>query len=567
METRLDLAQSLGKAILAAVQARPTEAQTQLLLAMIGQEMDLVLLAATEGGARLRLPGGQVLEAEGELPYPPGTRLSAQVLEPAGQGGAPRLRLLEARPPAPPPILAPLTQGEAGPLLARLQAPEPPPALQVLVKILEALRPPPADPPVQDSRAGRLDPGPQAQDRPAPLPHELIESVRDLFPGKPSTLPELVHALRTWIREQPRGTPPAGQDPAPRPADGPPPGTEPQAPAQYPRGLPAGESRPTRPWFLPPGPPAPGASAPEPPMLPEALPAPRVPRGSAPPGSGGLPEGDPNPPASGSPSPRAKVLPEGDEAVLLWTRLEASLLRNQAPPEAKDALKALLRQILQGPDPTPRRAVPQGPSQPSPGRKPAAMPAPPEPGRHPATSLLTREGPPRPGTSAELPGQGPSAERPESWAAWLEEGVRILGNPAASPREAPFHLAQAREGTGFFELPLPWGEGPPLQLWVESEGGRGGDPGPGERSTLLLGLHFSALGEVRVGLLRQGGPLVVRIWAEDPGPLEALEVSLKEELEGLGSAVDLKILPLGPEGGHPPSLSALASGSSFQALG
>ncbi|MCM2250424.1 MAG: hypothetical protein NDI58_07700, partial [Geothrix sp.] len=92
------------------------------------------------------------------------------------------------------------------------------------------------------------------------------------------------------------------------------------------------------------------------------------------------------------------------------------------------------------------------------------------------------------------------ADQPEAWSTWMKETIRTLADPAASPAEAAFHRLQAKEGTGWFELPLPWAAGAePLRLWVETdqEGGReAGDP----VHRVFLSVPFSALGDVRLGL-------------------------------------------------------------------
>ena len=82
MEPRIDPAARLGTALLAALQAQPGDAQVQALLGFVGESLDLVLLTNEGGTARLQMPSGQVIEAKGDVPYPPGTRLTVQVLPP-----------------------------------------------------------------------------------------------------------------------------------------------------------------------------------------------------------------------------------------------------------------------------------------------------------------------------------------------------------------------------------------------------------------------------------------------------------------------------------------------------
>lgn len=170
------------------------------------------------------------------------------------------------------------------------------------------------------------------------------------------------------------------------------------------------------------------------------------------------------------------------------------------------------------------------------------------------------------GSAAVRPGSAEPAAFAKSWESWLSEGVRTLSDPQSSPREAPFHLAQAREGTAFFELPLPW-EGKVLQMWVE-EDAEGDSRGKGEGTRrVLVGLHFSALGETRVGLVQAADRLQVRVWAEHPEVLRTQEDALRSSLADLGPGLDFQVLPLGEPGAVFPSLRALAAGNGFNALG
>ena len=157
-----------------------------------------------------------------------------------------------------------------------------------------------------------------------------------------------------------------------------------------------------------------------------------------------------------------------------------------------------------------------------------------------------------------------AAEDPAAWKEWLKASLEALADPAASPAEAPFHRLQAQEGTGFFEVPLPWAPGAgPLQVWVEADrdaGGRGADPA----RRVLISVAFTALGEVRAGFDARASGLRVRLWLADPGALEPLRPALEAELKALGRPVDLKLLPL-PAGA--PDLRALAGGPGLEALG
>lgn len=156
------------------------------------------------------------------------------------------------------------------------------------------------------------------------------------------------------------------------------------------------------------------------------------------------------------------------------------------------------------------------------------------------------------------------AEQPEAWSSWMKEAMNTLADPAASPAEATFHRLQAKEGTGWFELPLPWAAGAePLRLWVETdqEGGReAGDP----VHRVFLSVPFSTLGDVRVGLEQRTAGLRVRLWLRDPAQLASSQKALEAELATLGRPVDLQILPL-PD--PAPDLRAMAGGVGLSALG
>jgi len=156
------------------------------------------------------------------------------------------------------------------------------------------------------------------------------------------------------------------------------------------------------------------------------------------------------------------------------------------------------------------------------------------------------------------------AEQPEAWSTWMKTAMTTLADPAASPAEAAFHQLQAKEGTAWFELPLPWAPGAePLRLWIED------DPAATARGEdavhrVLLSVPFSALGEVRLGLEQRSAGLRVRLWLEDPDRLAALRSELERELTALGRPVDLQILALPPAA---PDLRALAGGPPLQAMG
>jgi hypothetical protein len=170
-----------------------------------------------------------------------------------------------------------------------------------------------------------------------------------------------------------------------------------------------------------------------------------------------------------------------------------------------------------------------------------------------------------------LAGQAaPAAESPETWETWLRSSVKALSDPAAAPQSAPFHAAQAREGTAYYEIPLPWAPQQPLQLWVESDrDARGARRDPdGEVQRVLVGLSFTRLGETRLGLARDRAGLRVRVWTERPDLLEAGQERMAADLRDLGQPVDLRILPLDPgPDGTIPSLRSLVGGAGLEALG
>ena len=157
-----------------------------------------------------------------------------------------------------------------------------------------------------------------------------------------------------------------------------------------------------------------------------------------------------------------------------------------------------------------------------------------------------------------------SAEEPATWSGWLKETIKTLADPALSPREAAFHQLQAKEGTGLFEIPLPWApQGEPLRLWVEQrEEAR--DQGNETVHRLFLSVPFSGLGEVRVGLEQWSAGLKVRLWAQDPAQLAPSLAALEAELSTLGRPVEARVLPL-PQG--LPDLRALAGAPPLQAMG
>jgi len=183
-----------------------------------------------------------------------------------------------------------------------------------------------------------------------------------------------------------------------------------------------------------------------------------------------------------------------------------------------------------------------------------------------ASSLPPAPTPRASGASIPAPSAAPqpAAAEPEHWEAWVKGSLQALGDPITSPREAPFHIAQSKEGTGFFEVPLPWSQGGSLQLWVEEDPPETHAAQTAPVQRVLLGLNFSRLGETRLGLAKGPFGLQVRVWAEHSELLQADQERMESELKALGATVDLQIRPL-PSGA--PSLRALVTGSTLQALG
>lgn len=453
---------NLASAVQALLVRQGTTLEASILLALLGQDLEVLFQALTPEGAKLQLPSGQTLTAQGELPYPEGTQFRVRVLPAAPGETSLRLQLQEARPPSPPALLAPLFQSEAQALAARLNQEPPAPELAPLIRLLAVLSDPPRNQvplPAQEQVLTAL------QELPEPMRTTLG---RLLGAGSMPSTQELATTLLTLL-EGVQHAPTAGTTPLPFQA----------APLPF----------------------------------------------------------------------QAAPVPPG-EGTALARLIQQVVLRFQpvaAPEEHREALTTWLRNLLQK----------------------SADPPPPAKGAPPSLRAIPQahQAPVPPKLQAALgPAPGPKADLPESWEAWIRGAVQTLADPIASPREAAFHALQAKEGTAFFEIPLPWAQASPLQLWVEGDAPEerkgGGDP----TRRVLLGLTFSSLGETRLGLAQGSFGLQVRVWTEQP---EALEPErLKQELEELGKPVDLKIYALtyGPDGTIP-SLRSLVTGPSLRALG
>ena len=433
------------------------------LMALLGQEVEALFQASTSGGVKLQLPSGQTVTAQGELPYPEGTLLRLKVLPAAGSEAGLRLQLQEARPPAAPPLLSPLTQSEGATLAARLTQLPLPPELTPLVQLLSLLLEVPSLEPSSEQLQAAL----------RQLPGTLLSSLgRALGAGSMASIPELSAALQGFLQELQTGASPENQ------------------------------------------------------LL-----------------------------AGSQPADRDKPLQELVQQVIV--RFQALTAQHAEIPEGeKSSLLAWLRNLLQKTTGEPSQTP----------RNPAALPE------------RVVSGGPATATAALIPAKlltalqahtGSKAELPESWEAWMRGTVTTLSDPAISPREAAFHALQAKEGTAFFELPLPWAQASPLQIWVEADApeqeGRAGGAGT---KRVLLGLRFSKLGETRLGLAQGSFGLQIRIWTEHPEALENGKESIKQALKDLGTSVDLRIYALtqGPDGTIP-SVRSLVVGPSLRALG
>lgn len=435
-------------------------AEVEALLKLVGQELSVLFLGKSAEGARLELPSGRVVMAQGELAFPEGTQLRVRV---EAEAGALKLQTLEAKPPGTPALLAPLLQGEAASLVAKLQQFSPAAELAPLVNLLRSL-------------GGLLEPSPKPgipsdevlAKAIAALPKEQSVSLARVLGATPNAEPmELARRLSN-VLEETSNLPERGLSSA-RPID-------------------------------------------------------------------------------------AKLVSAAAE----WlARFQGTLQQADVPAEHRTALDGWIRSLL-------ARKTSEG--------MPANPPSPEMP--KPATSRLMSES--RILTPSEMTRMeaalkahpGPPAQVPEVWENWIKGSVRALADPAISPREAPFHALQAKEGTAFFEIPLPWANGKSMQLWVEEDAPEDPTVDPEETKRVLLGLHLSRLGETRVGLQSRSRALSARIWTEHPELVEGQRNAIERDLGESGKAVDLRILALNPgPDGNIPDLRSLATGPSLHAMG
>jgi len=437
-------------------------AEVEALLQLVGQELSVLFLEQSPEGARLELPSGKIVIAQGELPFPEGTHLKVRV---EAEAGGLKLQTLEARPPAQPTLLAPLLQGEAAELSARLAQAPVTSELAPLVQLLRVLGgvSEPAPPQVLPSL-------PLLSKEIAALPRDLQVSLAKAL-GAPDATPETLAAkLSARLEAAVQGKEPVAIFPKEGDVD---------LRAQF-----------------------------------------------------GVAEG-------------------------VLVRFQGLLQQTELPLEHTSALDGWIRGLLARR--VPEKVVPARTQAESPRAAKAAPAA--------DSRLLTRAETARVEDAVKAHG-GPALEVPEAWEGWIKGNVRALSDPGVSPREAPFHALQAKEGTAFFEIPLPWAGAKPLQLWVEEGAHEDRAPAAEESRRVLLALELSNLGELRVGLQSTRQALSVRIWTEHPATLEPVQAEIETELKDSGKAIDLRILSLNPSAeGRIPDLRALAMGSTLHALG
>ncbi|WP_306590020.1 hypothetical protein [Geothrix sp. 21YS21S-4] len=135
----MDGAAPLSPTVLASLRIPATAgpAAADLLKALVGQTLEATLGSAGPDGVRLLLANGKELTARGDLPFPAGSALALKAV-PLPSGAGIQLQVVRATPPPASPVLQPLAQGEAAPLLARLLQ-SPASALQPLAALFRAL--------------------------------------------------------------------------------------------------------------------------------------------------------------------------------------------------------------------------------------------------------------------------------------------------------------------------------------------------------------------------------------------------------------------------------------------
>lgn len=525
--TALAQAQAV-RALLAQLGAGPQQG----LLALAGQSLDAVFQGMGAQGAELLLPDGQLLVAQGELPFAQGTRLTIQVL--SESGGTVRLQVQAAQPPASPAVLQPLLAGEAQPLLARMAAGGADDSLLPLARMLAQV--------LETAGDVTISPSPSAaqwDEAAAALPQEIAQPLRQAL-GLSEQQP-LGLALKAWIEAPVSG---AGALPSLAEAFA---GQVGQV-----SGMPEGEQEALMAWMQGLLAKAGGASSFLALALPEAVESLSDKSAAFLRQVLGIPEDLPL--AQGVKGWMDAVLARNQGAGA-WTGrgLQAPVPRFEAllrsVPDLSDALRAEAGSWF------------QALLEKAGGEAPAARPRADAAFQSSSASSETPLGSAEEGKSDAV--SKPPLEDPIFWNKWVRGTVEALADPKVSPREAPFHALQAQDGTAYFELPAPWLPHGVVQLWVESDASRGGPPEEGTRR-VFMGFQLSNLGDTRLGLELTGANLRVRIWSERPERLAALRDSLARELEGTGRTVSLRILPL-TDGTA--SLRSMVTGNSWQGMG
>lgn len=543
-----------------------------LLAEKSGADIEALLLAQSAEGLLLQLEGGRTLVASGELPFPDGTRLLLRAV-PTPDLGFVRLQPMAATPPAPPPLLVPLHQGEASPLLQKLlsDAPLPTPfePLRSLLQQVISLADP--APPPQPS----LAPLPPAHE-PAPLPSEPLAPEMQAFRPTPPPLkgmeleiptPQAAgrETLETPLlpalskdaggEAQPalaRGVPASALEGATSPAV--PPSLSSPTPRAWlstyleERGLPPAEAKAWAARILPE----------------EASTDPAVPKDA--PFPAGLAKPTVPSPAAGDevaedtlshlPQPiaprRETVTADGDSKRITPELVLEDLKRAQVPDALLPRLLPLLINARNTPSPGPLEQLLQALIPRPTAWTPASRDLPlPTQASARATPLLA-------------PDHGAIQDwaRADTWEQWMRGTTSALTDAQVSPREAPFHALQAREGTALFELPLPLPQlRGAVELWIEQDRDASGPNDPGA-VRVLLALEMEGMGQMRLGVVGHGSQIQADLWV-DEGKQAAIRLALQAEL-GEPPPYALRVRSFrGPQ----PSLRHVAGAGPFGAIG
>jgi len=182
---------------------------------LVGQTLEATLEANLPEGLLLRLPDGRTLQAQGDLSFPLGSTLQLKAL-PLPEGAGVRLQVTGATQPPTPALLAPLVQGEAAQLLARLQTDQgsaPTSALATLLRGL--LQAGPTAPEEPSAWSGWMKAAMKTLADPAQSPveapfHQLQAKEGTALFEVPLPWAPDAHPMRVWIENQE-----GSQDPGP----------------------------------------------------------------------------------------------------------------------------------------------------------------------------------------------------------------------------------------------------------------------------------------------------------------------------------------------------------------